>query len=91
MLKRPRLLVLLAFGLLWAASYYVAVGLDHLQAHDPPRIPPNMFDGRFDDVILRFLIPLMIVGAVGTALSALWCLCRLILDLVHYARAKHAA
>jgi uncharacterized membrane protein len=50
-----------------------------------------MFDGRFDGVILGLLIPLMLVGAVGTVLSALWCLCRLIVDLFQYVRSKHAA
>ena len=90
-LKRPRFLVLFGFLGLWAASYYGAVGLDHLQAHDPPRHPPNMFDGRFDAVIIGVLIPLMFIGAVGSILSALWCVCRLIAEIISYVRSRHAA
>jgi hypothetical protein len=66
------------------------VGLDHLQAHDPPRHPPNMFDGRFDDVIIFFLCPLIFIGAVGSFLSALWCAFRLISEIVSYVRSRHA-
>ena len=62
-LKRPRHLVLLAFLVLWAGSYFGAVGLDHMQAHDPPKYPPNMFDGRFDGLIIFFLCPLMLISA----------------------------
>ena len=91
-LKRPRWLVLFAFLLLWAGSYYIAVGLDHLQAHDPQKQPPNMFDGRFDGIILCFLIPGMFIGAVGSILSALWCVGRLIAEIVSYVLSKrHAA
>ena len=90
-LKRPRWLVLFAFLVLWAPSYYGAVGLDHLQAHDPQKQPPNMFDGRFDGVIICFLIPGMFFGAVGSVLSALWCLCRLILEIISHVRSRHAA
>ncbi len=94
-LKPLRWFVLLAFGLIWAASYLAAVGLDHLQAHlqahEPLRTPPSMFGGTFDGLILFLLIPLMIIGAAGTALSALWCLGRLIADLFKRGRSKQAA
>lgn len=90
-LKCPRWLVLFAFLVLWAGSYYIAVGLDHLQAHDPQKQPPNMFDGSFDGVIICFLIPGMLIGAVGSTLSALWCICRLITEIICYVRSKHAA
>ena len=90
-LKHLRLVVLFAFLVLWAASYYGALGLDHLQAHDPPRHPQNMFDGRFDGVIIFILCPLMIVGAVGSFLSTLWCLYRLIAEIISYVRSRHSA
>jgi hypothetical protein len=77
---------------IWAGSYYFAVGLDHLQAHDPQKQPPNMFDGRFDGVIICLLIPGMFIGAIGSILSALWCVCRLIIEIVIYVSSKrHAA
>ena len=90
--KYPRYLTLFAFLALWAASYYGALGLDHLQAHDPPRNPPNLLDGRFDGVIICFLAPLMFIGAAGSFLSALWCVVRIIADIVLYVLSKrHAA
>jgi hypothetical protein len=90
-IKRPRWLVLFAVLILWAASYYGAVGLDYLQAHDPPRLHQNMLDDRFDGVIIFILCPLMIIGAVGSVLSALWCVCRLIAEIISYVRSRHTA
>lgn len=83
--NNPRWLLLGLFAAMWAGSYFAALGLDHLQAHDPQKIPPNLFDGRYDGVIFT-LIPFMIVGGLGTCVSALWCLFRCLQGLFSHPR-----
>ena len=44
--------------------------------YDKFLISPNLFDGRFDGIIIFMLVPFMIIGGVGTCAAALWCLFR---------------
>jgi hypothetical protein len=70
------------------ASFYGVKACDYLNHVFPPSGPPNMFNGRFDPLVLFLFFPMVWLGILLFVVSSLWILITAVISLVRRSAPK---